>query len=451
MVSPSHRRKYQVLHRLRTANAEATVAFGHIHQEETGVTSGIVKKRLSPIVEENEVTGVFSSAAAAIRAFFFPARRRAVPADPAKVPSASGERGYGEDEDEGVDWDLGEVVGEEGPGKKEDAEEGTEVEASSVAESVALPAISQAFRAAPAAPVELSSASIERGHDKKEGRKQEEEGEEERVAGVEDIPKEREDEDARESSVPASVALPAMSQAFPAVPAAATELPSASIKQGNGNDGRGEEGREKQEAKEAEENEVVGAEVMEMERKEKAKEVEKKKASSAAVVGARASIVRASTSVDYAAAASVASVASAAGASSASIQRENQENGEKEVDREREEEGKVGKSTGDASVANPGHDKVQYGSPVPAEFRPEGHEDDALCSWSFDCFDKKAGQRLLGSGAFGTSFVWRAMLAVTDFRLQCDHASWQVVFAPLIFSSVDWLCERLTISRCGRG
>eukprot|EP00904_Undaria_pinnatifida_P012982 jgi/Undpi1/8814/HiC_scaffold_25.g11276.m1 len=397
-VQALHRLRTATLHRLRTANAEASVAFGHTHEEETGVTSGIAKRRLSPIVEGNEVAGVSSSAAAAICAFFSRARRRAAPAAPAEVPNASKEQAYGKDGDEGLDRDGGGVLSKEGRGKEEDEEEGRGVEASSVAESVALQAISQAFSAAPTAPAELSNAGMERGHDKKESREQEEEAEEERVAVVEEIPK-GEEEYARESSVPASAALPAMFQACSAAPADATELPSAGIKQGNENDGRGEEGRDEEEKKEAEEDKVIGAEGMGKE-EQKAEEVVEMELSSADAVGARASIVRASTSVNNAAA----SAASAAGVPTANIQRGNQEDGKREEDRERGEERKLEKPAADTSVANPGHDKVQYGSPVPAEFRPEGRENDVLCKWGFDCFDKKAGQRLLGSGAFGSVY-----------------------------------------------
>ena len=439
MSSPSIKMKCQVLHCLRTANAEATVAVGHAHPDVTGATSGTAVRRLCPNLEGKEVVkGSFSPAAAA-RAFIAWACRIAPPAVPAETPSASTQRMQRRDRKG--------AAGREGVGKVVQGRMGNEDDQQGVAEtsrasSVALPSIFQAFGADPAAvPVGAPTVSVERGCDRdgKEQENKEEEARKHELVSTERVGNDNERCKVAEVKVAAgatTTALPSIFQAFSAVPppVAAPEASISSIQQRHERDRK-----EEDDPKEKEEEEVVGAERMEdAEEQEEAAEME---APSAGAAAAHASIAQAFPSVDSAAAA-------VAGASSTNIERGSQEGGEEEDRQQEEGEEKLGKSPGDTFLASLGYDQEIYGSPVPADFRPKDHEDDILCSWSFDFFDKKAGATLLGSGAFGTSAVWRATLVVTHSGLQIDHASRQVVLAPLTFlllRRLFWL--RLKVSR----
>ena len=54
------------------------------------------------------------------------------------------------------------------------------------------------------------------------------------------------------------------------------------------------------------------------------------------------------------------------------------------------------------SLSEGGH----RGSLVPAEFRPLGSEGDVLCEWNLTMVPTKQDAAILGSGAFGTSFLF---------------------------------------------
>ena len=119
----------------------------------------------------------------------------------------------------------------------------------------------------------------------------------------------------------------------------------------------------------------------------------------------------------------------AAEATSACIDRGHERDGEGEEGREEKGEGNMGDSAGDTTLANLGNGAREFGSPVPAKFRPEGRKNDALCSWEQSFLHDVPGHNELGAGSFGKSVERHAMLTVADSELQCDHASRQAFFA----------------------
>lgn len=127
-------------------------------------------------------------------------------------------------------------------------------------------------------------------------------------------------------------------------------------------------------------------------------------------------------------AATAPAVAAAVEATSACIDRGHEGDGEGQEGREKEKENR-GESAGHTTLANLGDGAKEFGSPVPAKFRPEGRKDDALCSWDQSFLHDAPGHNELGAGSFGTSVVRRAIITVADSEVQCDHALRQVVFS----------------------